>query len=134
VTFLRRIFFCAGINVLPSPKAEFPLKIRHDGAIFFTRRRYCKNPLTVLESAASSSLYDDACAPRQQQVTQLLDGWRGEDQGALEKLIPLGQPELHRLAGFDTLVSIPCAGTTSATPCVVIFPDQRRKSSGILLS
>jgi RNA polymerase sigma-70 factor (ECF subfamily) len=37
-------------------------------------------------------------APPQQQVTQLLDGWRGGDQGALEKLIPLVQPELHRLA------------------------------------
>jgi RNA polymerase sigma-70 factor (ECF subfamily) len=37
-------------------------------------------------------------APSQQQVTQLLDGWRGGDQGALEKLIPLVQPELHRLA------------------------------------
>jgi RNA polymerase sigma-70 factor, ECF subfamily len=34
----------------------------------------------------------------QQQVTQLLDGWRGGDEGALEKLIPLVQPELHRLA------------------------------------
>jgi RNA polymerase sigma factor (TIGR02999 family) len=37
-------------------------------------------------------------APPQQQVTQLLDGWRGGDEGALEKLIPLVQPELHRLA------------------------------------
>ena len=36
--------------------------------------------------------------PQQQQVTQLLGEWRGGDTGALEKLIPLVQPELQRLA------------------------------------
>jgi RNA polymerase sigma factor (TIGR02999 family) len=34
----------------------------------------------------------------QQQVTQLLCDWRSGDPGALEKLIPLVQPELQRLA------------------------------------
>ena len=34
----------------------------------------------------------------QQQVTQLLSDWRGGDASALEKLIPLVQPELQRLA------------------------------------
>src|SRR5207247_438756 len=34
----------------------------------------------------------------QQQVTQLLCDWRNGDERALEKLIPLVQPELHRLA------------------------------------
>lgn len=34
----------------------------------------------------------------QQQVTQLLCDWRSGDAGALEKLIPLVQPELRRLA------------------------------------
>ena len=34
----------------------------------------------------------------QQQVTQLLSEWRNGDAGALEKLIPLVQPELQRLA------------------------------------
>src|SRR4029078_6753224 len=33
-----------------------------------------------------------------QEVTQLLGEWSGGDDGALEKLIPLVQPELHRLA------------------------------------
>src|SRR3982751_2530059 len=33
-----------------------------------------------------------------QEVTQLLGNWRGGDEGALEKLFPLVQPELHRLA------------------------------------
>jgi RNA polymerase sigma factor (TIGR02999 family) len=33
-----------------------------------------------------------------QQVTQLLGDWRGGDEAALEKLFPLVQPELHRLA------------------------------------
>ncbi len=37
-------------------------------------------------------------APPQQQVTQLLCDWRGGDPSALEKLIPLVQPELQRLA------------------------------------
>ena len=34
----------------------------------------------------------------QQEVTQLLGNWSGGDEGALEKLIPLVEPELHRLA------------------------------------
>jgi len=34
----------------------------------------------------------------QQEVTQLLAHWSDGDEGALDKLIPLVQPELHRLA------------------------------------
>ena len=34
----------------------------------------------------------------QQEVTQLVKDWSGGDEGALGKLIPLVQPELHRLA------------------------------------
>ena len=37
-------------------------------------------------------------ASPQQQLTQLLCDWRNGDEKALEKLIPLIQPELHRLA------------------------------------
>src|SRR5437868_3612584 len=37
-------------------------------------------------------------SPAQQEVTQLLGDWSGGDEAALEKLIPLVQPELHRLA------------------------------------
>jgi RNA polymerase sigma-70 factor (ECF subfamily) len=37
-------------------------------------------------------------SPSQQEVTQLLKDWSGGDEGALAKLIPLVQPELHRLA------------------------------------
>ena len=37
-------------------------------------------------------------APAKNQVTQLLSDWSGGDGAALEKLIPLVQPELHRLA------------------------------------
>ena len=51
----------------------------------------------VLEFAASSSLYDYAPSTRQE-VTQLLGDWSGGDEGALEKVFPLVQPELHRLA------------------------------------
>jgi RNA polymerase sigma factor (TIGR02999 family) len=39
-----------------------------------------------------------ASASPQQQVTQLLCQWRDGDPNALEKLIPLVQPELQRLA------------------------------------
>ena len=35
-----------------------------------------------------------------QAVTQLLGEWSGGDEGALEKLFPLVQPELHRLAHY----------------------------------
>jgi ECF sigma factor len=35
-----------------------------------------------------------------QAVTQLLGEWSSGDEGALEKLIPLVQPELHRLAHY----------------------------------
>jgi len=35
---------------------------------------------------------------KRQEVTQLLGDWSGGDERALEKLIPLVQPELHRLA------------------------------------
>jgi RNA polymerase sigma-70 factor, ECF subfamily len=35
--------------------------------------------------------------PSQQEVTRLLDAWSGGDEDALAKLIPLVQPELHRL-------------------------------------
>jgi len=32
-----------------------------------------------------------------QEVTQLLGAWSGGNEGAIEKLFPLLQPELHRL-------------------------------------
>lgn len=39
-----------------------------------------------------------AASSAQQQVTQLLVDWSSGDTAALDKLIPLVQPELHRLA------------------------------------
>ena len=36
----------------------------------------------------------------QQQVTQLLSDWSGGNERALDELIPLVQPELHRLAHY----------------------------------
>src|SRR6188474_1620084 len=41
-----------------------------------------------------------AASSAQQQVTQLLVDWSSGDTGALHKLIPLVQPELHRLAHY----------------------------------
>ena len=37
-------------------------------------------------------------SPTRQEITQLLGDWSSGDERALEKLIPLVQPELHRLA------------------------------------
>jgi RNA polymerase sigma-70 factor (ECF subfamily) len=37
-------------------------------------------------------------SPVRKEITQLLGDWSGGDEEALEKLIPLVQPELHRLA------------------------------------
>ena len=39
-------------------------------------------------------------SPARQQVTQLLVDWSSGDKAALDKLIPLVQPELHRLAHY----------------------------------
>ena len=39
-------------------------------------------------------------SPTQQEVTRLLGDWSGGNEDALEKLIPLVQPELHRLAHY----------------------------------
>src|SRR5438128_12191344 len=41
-----------------------------------------------------------AALSAQQQVTQLLVDWSSGDTCALDKLIPLVQPELHRLAHY----------------------------------
>ena len=90
----RICFFRAGVNVLLSPKAEIPPETRHDCAVFLiASRSYCKSPSIVLEFLALRTPSHE-----QQEVTQLLGDWSGGDKGALEKLIPLVQPELHRLA------------------------------------
>src|SRR4029077_2083541 len=52
-----------------------------------------------------------------QEVTQLLGDWSGGDAGALEKLIPLVQPELHRLAHY--YMSRERAGHTMQTTALV---------------
>src|SRR5205823_14881021 len=41
-----------------------------------------------------------AASSAQQQVTQLLVDWSSGDMAALDELIPLVQPELHRLAHY----------------------------------
>jgi ECF sigma factor len=57
----------------------------------------CKKPPTVLRFAASVACMRTPL-PAQREVTQLPGDWGGGDEKALEKLIPLAQPELHRLA------------------------------------
>src|SRR5580765_3129417 len=58
-----------------------------------------------------------APSPSQQKVTQLLGDWTGGDEGALEKLIPLVQPELHRLAHH--YMSRERAGHTLQTTAII---------------
>src|SRR4026207_324291 len=53
----------------------------------------------------------------QQQVTQLLVDWSSGDTGALDKLIPLVQPELHRLAHY--YMSREAGGHTLQTTALV---------------
>ena len=53
----------------------------------------------------------------QQQVTQLLVAWSSGDTGALDKLIPLVQPELHRLAHY--YMSREAGGHTLQTTALV---------------
>src|SRR5438093_7026356 len=52
-----------------------------------------------------------------QEVTQLLGDWSSGDEGALEKLIPLVQPELHSLAHY--YMSRERAGHTLQTTALV---------------
>jgi ECF sigma factor len=52
-----------------------------------------------------------------QEVTQLLGAWSGGDEGALEKLFPLVQPELHRLAHH--YISRERAGHTLQTTAIL---------------
>jgi RNA polymerase sigma factor (TIGR02999 family) len=52
-----------------------------------------------------------------QAVTQLLGDWSGGDEGALQKLFPLVQPELHRLAHH--YMSRERAGHTLQTTAII---------------
>ena len=56
-------------------------------------------------------------ASTRQEVTQLLGDWSGGDEGALDKLIPLVQPELHRLAHY--YMSRERAGHTLQTTAII---------------
>ena len=49
-------------------------------------------------SSAEPAVGMTTSTPSRQAVTQLLGDWSRGDAGALERLIPLVQPELHRLA------------------------------------
>jgi RNA polymerase sigma factor (TIGR02999 family) len=70
-------------------------------------------------------------SPAQQEVTQLLGDWSSGDERALEKLIPLLQPELHRLAHH--YMSRECPGQTLQTTALLdeaylLLVDNKRPS------
>src|SRR6266496_4911109 len=58
---------------------------------------WCKKTASVLKFEARGG-HMTTPFPSQQEVTRLLADWSDGDEGALDKLIPLVQPELHRLA------------------------------------
>jgi RNA polymerase sigma factor (TIGR02999 family) len=66
-------------------------------ASHFDGMPWCKKPASVLKFEARAG-HMTTPSPSQQEVTQLLADWSDGDEGALDKLIPLVQPELHRLA------------------------------------
>src|SRR6187200_3001899 len=70
---------------------------------------YAVFSLILLRRAVSSSFASEWQRPAtsmttpssiQHEVTQLLGEWSGGDERALEKLVPLVEPELHRLAHY----------------------------------
>jgi RNA polymerase sigma-70 factor (ECF subfamily) len=75
---------------LPS-KAEIPAQTHHE-----CREKVGIRP--VLPVKCGEGFNGDEMNASAQQVTQLLGEWRSGDSSALEKLIPLVQPELRRLA------------------------------------
>src|SRR6266508_2289034 len=64
-----------------------------------------------------------AASPTQQKVTQLLVDGSSGDKAALDKLIPLVQPELHRLAHY--YMSREKEGHTLQTALVIIKDHSR---------
>src|SRR6266498_1158788 len=64
-----------------------------------------------------------AASSAQQQITQLLVDWSSGDAAALDKLIPLVQPELHRLAHY--YMSREKEGHTLQTALVIIKDHSR---------
>jgi hypothetical protein len=94
--------------VLPH-KAEAAAETHHPKANIFCRRRADRKSRPKIPQmygifdrydpiAIGKGLRMGTPSSPQQQVTQLLVDWSSGDTAALEKLIPLVQPELHRLA------------------------------------
>ena len=82
---------------------------RNAGIPSETRHPYAVFSLILLRPAVSSSAASEWQRPAtgmttpssiQHEVTQLLGEWSGGDERALEKLVPLVEPELHRLAHY----------------------------------
>ena len=78
-----------------SLKAKIGLRTGH--GVTFDGMPGCKKPASMLTFEVRAGHMTTPSAS-QQEVTQLLADWSDGDEGALDKLIPLVQPELHRLA------------------------------------
>ena len=80
------------MDLLLSSKAEIRCETRHE-RVFLPPG--CNNFQAMVVWPGQSALMT---TPSAEEITQLLGDWSSGDEQALEKLIPLVQPELHRLA------------------------------------
>jgi RNA polymerase sigma factor (TIGR02999 family) len=96
VCYICAVFGPAGhTNVFLSGKAEIAVETRQ----VFSSRSMRLQKLFACVSIRRIEKGDMTTPPSsQQEVTRLLGAWSGGDKSALERLIPLVQPELHRLA------------------------------------
>ncbi len=95
LVFPADLFCCAGSRA----KAESPPETRHDCAVFLINSGPAvKIPLISVWLMRRRAASMTTPPSTRQEVTPLLGDWSGGDQAALEKLFPLVQPELHRLA------------------------------------
>jgi len=83
------------MDVLLSPKAKSRPGTRHECSVFLC---LAEKPVTCVRISDVAQPPMTTPSSSQKEVTQLLGAWSGGDERALEKLIPLVQPELHRLA------------------------------------
>jgi hypothetical protein len=88
MTSARRLFFRAGINVLLSAKAEFPLKTRHARTVFL---------MALVHSAPA---HEVSSQPRITQITRLREN-KGATEQNIASVIPLTYPCHSRYPRFD---------------------------------
>lgn len=95
---------------------ESRLKPATPAQFFFDRLPPCCNFLSRIRMAGCAARMTTTSST-QHEVTQLLSDWSGGNERALEKLLPLVEPELHRLAHY--YMSRERAGHTLQTTAIL---------------